>query len=323
MGFLAQVQISCFLLSYLVSLIGEVVQLLRGRSRIVRGTVVVFAVAGLLAHSSYLVTRSQHSGLPPLMSSGQDWLLVLAWLGVVLYLILLTTHQTLSHGLFMLPAVLLLVVVAVFVSDSSTSQIHAVAVRRWGMLHAASLVMGMAAVLGSTVGALMYLLHHQKLRSRSAWLRRFQFPSLETLAAFIRWMVIFSAPCLTAGLVTGFILLAISKQNGGSASVVQVAWTDPTIVTTVIMWLGMVVFLIRLLGNPNQSGKSVAQLCLVSGGFLLLTILGPMLLAESGAMQTFHGQAGVQDDDQQSPSSSQNNVNLASGSENGTEGDKP
>ena len=288
MGFLAQVQISCFLFSYLVSLFGEIMQLVRGRSTVLRWVVRVFAAAGLVAHTSYLITRSQNSGLPPLMSSGQDWLLVLAWLGVVLYLILLTTHQALSHGLFMLPAVLLLVVVAIFVSDSRTSSVNELAIRRWGMLHAASLVLGMASVLGSTVTALMYLMNHQKLRSRSAWLRRFQLPSLELLTAFNRWMVIFSAPCLTVGLVTGFILLALSRQSSGP---IQVRWTDPTIVTTVVMWLAMVFLLVRLLSHRHQSGKSVAQLSLISGGFLVLTILGPMLLAQSGAMQTFHGQA--------------------------------
>ena len=38
-----------------------------------------FAVAGLTAHTIYLVMRSQKSGLPPLLSSSQDWMLVLAW----------------------------------------------------------------------------------------------------------------------------------------------------------------------------------------------------------------------------------------------------
>ncbi|MCA9035323.1 MAG: cytochrome c biogenesis protein CcsA [Planctomycetaceae bacterium] len=304
MEFLAKVHISCFLLSYLVSLIGEISQLFRGRTRWMRVTVLSFTVAGLIAHTSYLVARSRTAGLPPLMTSGQDWLLVLAWLGVALYLVLLTTHDTLSHGLFMLPAVLLLVIVAVFVSDTATSQVHEVAIRRWGMLHAASLVLGMAAVLGSTVTAIMYLLNHQKLRNRSPWLSRFQLPSLESLSAINRWMVIFSAPCLTAGLLTGFVLLAMSNRND---TTIRIPWTDPTIVTTVVMWIAMVLMLLRLLNSEHHSGKSIAQLSLISGGFLLLTILGPMLLAETGAMKTFHGQNA----ERESNGSAQSQGNIA------------
>ena len=50
----------------------------------------------------------------------------------------------------------------------------------------------------------------------------------------------------------------------------------------------MIVLLFRLLVSPNQTGKSVAQLSLLSGGFLLITVLGPMLMAGSGHLNTFH-----------------------------------
>lgn len=286
MGFLAQVQISCFFFSYLVALGCELYQAVRGRPVGARWLLLGVMSAGLLAHSAYLITRSQQSGLPPLMSSGQDWLLVLAWLGAVLYLLLTLTHGHLAHGLFMLPAILLLVVVAVFVSDDATADLQQVAARRWGMLHAASLVLGMGAVLGAVLSAVMFLLQHQKLRGRVRWLRRLQLPSLEQLTAVNRWMVITSVPFLTVGLATGFILLVLDWRTNGRVSV---RWTDPTIITTIAVWLAMVALLVRLLISRRQSGKAVAQLSLLSGGFLLITILGPMLLSRSGAISTFHG----------------------------------
>ncbi len=298
MGFLAQVQISCFLFSYLASLACEVYQVTRNRTPVIRWIILCFTAAGLLAHTAYLFTRSQQSGLPPLMSSGQDWLLVLAWLGAVLYLVLTAAYGSLAHGLFMLPAILLLVVVAVFVSDDITSDLPQTANRRWGMVHAASLVLGMGSVLGATLSAVMYLLHHQKLRGRAGWLRRIQLPSLEQLTTLNRRMVILSVPCLTVGLFSGFILLmmnidtaALTPTDGGRKALIR--WSDPTIVTTIIVWLAMVILLIRLLVTKGQSGKSVAQMSLLSGGFLLVTILGPMLLAQSGAISTFHGSGGT------------------------------
>jgi hypothetical protein len=256
--------------------------------------IVGFTTAGFIAHTAFLVTRSQKVGLPPLLTSQQDWLLVLAWLGSLLYLILLLTHRQLAHGIFMLPAILLLVVVAIFASDQSGGNLQADAMRRWGMFHAASLVLGIGAVLGTSITGLMYLLHHQRLRSRSNWLKNLTLPSLENLSVWNRWMVIFSVPCLTIGLLTGFLLTWWKTAGQAQA----VSWTDPIIVTTVFAWLAMVVLLFRLLSSAHQSGKAVAQLSLLSGGFLLITVLGPMMLAGSGNLDTFHGRPRSSADDE-------------------------
>lgn len=290
MSFLAQVHISCFLLSYLVALICEAFQVFRRHSAVTRVLLIGFTIAGFVAHTAFLITRSQQAGLPPLLTSQQDWLLVLAWLGGLLYVILLLTHRHMAQGMFMLPAILLLVVVAIFVSRESPQNLDEVALRRWGMFHATSLVLGIGAVVGSAISGLMYLLHHQRLRSRSGWLRKLTLPSLENLTAMNRWMVVFSVPCLTIGLLTGFLLISWSHDAGTQDAV---SWTDPTILTTVIVWLAMVVVLVRLLSSSHQTGKAVAQLSLLSGGFLLITVLGPMLLAGSGKLETFHGRSAA------------------------------
>ena len=284
MNLLAKVHIYCFLLSYLIALGLELMQYLRGRSAALRALTLISAAAGFLAHTVFLISHSQKSGLPPLLASQQDWLLVLAWLGGLLYLILLWTHHQHANGLFMLPAMILLIIVAIFVSNQSAGNLKVLAQQRWGMFHATSLVLGIGAVLGATISGLMYLLHHQRLRSRSGWLQKLSLPSLENLTAMNRWMVVFSFPCLTIGLLTGFLLITWRKSE-----MEPVHWTDPTIVTTVIVWLAMVVLLVRLLSSTQQSGKAVAQLSLLSGGFLLVTVLGPMLLSGSGKLNTFHG----------------------------------
>ncbi len=290
MGFLAQVQIYCFLMSYAASLIGEVWLLQHRQSTLARVVIIAFTAAGFLAHTAYLVTQSQAAGLPPLLSSQQDWLLVLAWIGALLYMVLLLTHRQLAHGVFMLPAILLLVIVAVFVSQKTTGNLDQLALRRLKMFHAASLVLGIAAVVGAAISGLMYLLHHHRLRSRTGWLQKLALPSLENLTAVNRWMVVFSVPCLTIGLVTGFILIFWSRSaNAGNS----IRWTDPTIITTVIVWVAMIVLLVRVLAGSHQTGKSVAQLSLLSAGFLLTTVLGPMILSGSGNLSTFHSGSPV------------------------------
>ncbi len=53
--------------------------------------------------------------------------------------------------------------------------------------------------------------------------------------------------------------------------------------------LAMVAVLIRTMKAAQRPGRSVAMLSFLSGGFLLLTVLGPMLLAGAGSLNSIHG----------------------------------
>ena len=275
MAFLAKVQLSCFLLSYLVALGGEVYQVLRKRTALTRSLLVGFGAAGLIAHTAYLVNRSSESGLPPLVGSSHDWLLVLAWLGALLYLLIVGTGQRLAVGLFLLPVVLGLVLMATFVDQSVAQAARQVASHRWGMLHASALVIGMGTVALATICALMYLLQYQKLTGRGRYLHLFQFPSLEKLTSLNHWLVAATVAMLTVGLVTGFILAAMKHNSDAGAF----EWSDPIVWGTTVVWAVMVLALVWLLKRKDQSGRQVARLTFLAGGFLLLTIFGLMLLS--------------------------------------------
>jgi len=286
LGFLSQVHLFCFLLSYLAAFVGELFQVLRGRSKAVRAGQLVFTAAGLVAHTAYLVARSRQSGLPPLVGSSHDWLLVLAWLGGVLYLAIAVTHPKTAQGLFLLPAVLGLIVMANFVEAASGVKVQEIATRRWGMLHASTLVLGIAAVAAATMSALMYLLQHKGLRRPKSRLHRLRLPSLERLTVVNRWLVVGSVPMLTAGLFTGFVLATMVKKNDMASAF---RWSDPVVVGTLIVWCLMVAVLAWMLIQKDQTGRSVARLTVVAGGFLLLTIFGLTLL--SGGFHQSRGAA--------------------------------
>lgn len=279
MAFLSKVHLSCFVLSYLVAFGGELTQLVRARTKILRWVILVATCAGLLAHSAYLVTRSQTSDLPPLVGSSHDWLLVLAWLGGLVYLLVTALQQRISLGPFLLPIVFALIGLALLVEDgASVGEVRERATHRWGMLHAATLVLGISSVFSSTVCAVMYLLQYQKLRGGGSWLHRLQFPSLERLTSVCYWLASATVLLLTVGLVTGFVL---SIQGSGE----PFEWTDPTVAGTVIVWGLMVTIFVWQIRHPDESGRKVARLTLLAGGFLLLTVFGLMLL--SGGV---HGQ---------------------------------
>lgn len=274
-GFLVKVHLSCFLLTYLVALAIEIFQLLRQRTAVTRSLQILCAVAGLLAHTAYLANRSMNSQLPPLVGSSHDWLLVLAWLGGLMYLLAVLVQDRVAFGVFLLPLTISLVIMAVFVEDSAVDADRKLAVHRWGMLHAATLVIGLGSVAAATICALMYLLQYQKLRGGRSWLHRLQLPSLEQLTLLNRWLVVATVAMLTIGLVTGFVLTAITRDGTGSVF----RWSDPIVAGTILVWAIMVGTLSWLLSRKDQSGRQVARLTVVAGGFLLLTILGLMLLS--------------------------------------------
>src|SRR5580704_13056754 len=114
----------CFLASYLVAFILELSRLV-GRSAISRFVMIGFGLAGFLAHTLYLLNRSQQTHLPPLLASTHDWMLVLAWVLALCYLILTLLQKELAVGVFALPVVLLLASSAYFVNREPYAAIHA------------------------------------------------------------------------------------------------------------------------------------------------------------------------------------------------------
>lgn len=264
MEFLLQVNLSCFLLSYLVALAAEVTQFFRARSGTLQTTVFVAILAGLVAHTAYLIARFNQSGLPPLVGSSHDWMLVLAWLGVVICLLLLLSTKS-AQAIFLLPVIVVLVLLAISVDAAPSDVDRSGSGRSWAILHAASLVIGMALVAAASVSALMYLMQYQKLQGKIAWVRRLRLPSLERLTIINYWLVIGCYPLLTVGLFSGFIL---------SAGETSVPWTDPIIGATVVVWIIMSINLLLLLRTRDQTGRAVARRTLLAGALLLVSILG-------------------------------------------------
>ncbi|MGD9856141.1 MAG: hypothetical protein AB7U20_14450, partial [Planctomycetaceae bacterium] len=141
---LSNVTLLCFFSSYLCALALELTRLWV-KSAVVRWTAIGFTAAGFTAHMAYLFSRAGAADLPPLLSSTHDWLLVLAFLAVVMYLFVGVLDRSLGFGLFLLPIVLLLVGASRFVDRSTNPQLSAV--RGWGMLHASRWVRGATGVV--------------------------------------------------------------------------------------------------------------------------------------------------------------------------------
>lgn len=277
----AKVSVFCFLASYLVALALEGVRLLK-HTTINRLFMIGFASAGLAAHTIYLIIRSRQSGLPPLLSSSHDWMLVLAWIAVLFYLVLTAVDRNLLIGLFLLPLVLVLIASTYFISDSPNTVMDTQP--QWKMLHASLLVLGIAGVIMGIVLSMMYLFQHYRLKNKHTMKPGLKIPNLERLARMNWWAIVLSVPLLTLGLATG-VGLAWQSKYGDE----PISFRDPVVLGNGLAWLVMIVFFGWLLITKRPTGKQVAWLTVWAAGFLLLTLIGLQVLS-GRSISTWHTQ---------------------------------
>ena len=262
----SRIGVGCFLATYAVVFCLEWLRLI-GRSQINRALILLGGGIGLLTHTFYLIVRFNTTQLPPLLSSSQDWLLVLAWLAVVSYLFLTALDRDLAVGIFLLPIVLILIAATYFVSDLPNRQLDSL--YGWKMLHAALLVLGMLGVLVGFVLSMMYLVQQWRLRHHQMTPTGLGLPNLEKLARLNRWAVIIAVPLLTLGMGTGVGLGLYAKSNQ-----VSIPFNDPVIIGSSVSWLAMFALFVWLMATPRTTGRQVASLTLWAAGFLILTLLG-------------------------------------------------
>lgn len=264
--------IICFLASYLVAFCLELTRF-RGKGALGRSISLGFAVAGLLAHTWYLLNRSAEANLPPLLSSTHDWMLVVAWLIVLVYLIVGVLQKEFALGVFVLPVVIGMVVTTYGLNHAPNSELYVVQARRsWGMLHAALLVFGFVAAFAGVVSALMYLLQHRRLKTRHAESGGFKMPSLSRLAIVNRWALVLSFVLLTLGYASG-LFLALNPQG----EAVSVSLTEPVVFISGIVWLVLSGLFGWIMVNRGPVGRQVAWLTIFGLGGVLLTLVGLQL----------------------------------------------
>jgi uncharacterized membrane protein len=275
-----KITVLCFLASYLSAFGLECVCLVRP-SQWFRLGAIVASVAGLTAHTLYLLNQSRQAGLPPLLSSSHDWFLVLAWLAIVVYLFLSLVDRDLALGLFLLPLVLVLIASSYFVSkvaspvvNLASDEMQRSAIRGWGMLHATLLVFGIGCVLVGLVLSVMYLVQHRRLKHKHAMQNGMTLPSLERLARMTWWAIGTAVPLLLFGMLTGIGLWYARLREDAATSLL-----DPVVIGNGVVWLGMMALFAWLRFTRRSAAKQVAWLTVWAFGLLLATLVGLEVLS--------------------------------------------
>jgi ABC-type uncharacterized transport system permease subunit len=157
---------------------------------------------------------------------------VLALILVLLFLVVYWRYRSVSLGIFVLPIVFLLTVLAAFRPGQETfsAPIHT----GWIIVHIVLLLAAYAALVVSLLASVLYLIQERRLKSKSSklhWLPAIDMP-LETIDQLALKTLLFGLPCMTAGLLIGAL---IAQADYGAKY-----FADPKILLTFGLWIAYI-----------------------------------------------------------------------------------
>jgi ABC-type transport system involved in cytochrome c biogenesis permease subunit len=253
-----RITVFCFAASYAVALLAEVLHLLRPL-RVERWVRTCFAAAGLIAHTLYLAVQQ------PALASQFGSLLFLAWILAVFYFFGSLHHRRSAWGLFTLPLVLgLVLLAAAFGKPEASDEGYRFA---WGAIHGGLLLLAAVGVCVGFLASVMYLAQARKLKSKIGPREGLRLFSLERLEAMNRRAINLAFPLLTAGVLIGaFLMLQEQETLSG--------WADPKVLGAMVLW-AVFALVLYLRYGLHLSGRRLALLTILAFALLLLTLVTP------------------------------------------------
>jgi len=263
-----RITVFCFGASYACAMVLELAQLCWPRP-VQRLLATGFAGAGLLAHTLFLLAR-------PLALSSQFWsMLFLAWILAVFYVYGSVHHRRVAWGVFVLPVVLGLTVLAGAFDQSESARDTSwwrslLSVRGetfWVTTHIGLLLLAAVGVCVGFVASVMYLVQAWRLKAKALPGHGVRLLSLERLEAMNRRAVNLAFPLLTAGVLVGGALML--QQPGQLRD-----WSDPKVWGSVVLWV-VFALLLYLRYGAHVRGRRLAFLTIMAFALLILTLASP------------------------------------------------
>jgi ABC-type uncharacterized transport system permease subunit len=199
---------------------------------------------------------------------------VLALILALAFLAVYGWYRSVAVGIFVLPIVFLLTMLAAFRPGEET---FTVPIRTgWILLHIVLLLAAYAALVLSLLASLLYLIQERRLKSKSTSFR-FLPPldtPLETIDQIALKTLLFGLPCMTAGLLIGSV---IAQHDFGATY-----FRDPKILLAFAMWLVYVV-MIHIRRLSGLRGRRAVYL----SSFVFLVVLAVWAANQFSAVHRF------------------------------------
>ncbi len=222
---------------------------------------------GLLAHAGAIaVVAARIHRLP--VTDVRSALSFYAFLVTLAFFFVYLRYRITSLGLFMLPLVFLLTLIAALHAEHS---FDSSAFRGgWLLIHIGSTILGYTGFFLTFVAAVMYLMQEKELKSRKPRALYYRLPSLEVLDELYYRSLVFGLPFLSVGMVTGFVWATRTWKG---------PWElDPKILASLVTWLiYLVLFSTRVSGGWR--GRRAAYGAIFGFAAVMVTFLGISLLS--------------------------------------------
>ena len=241
---------------------------IRRRGSLSKGALGALA-AGLVFHgASLLVSGAQSHHLPVPVTDVRSAVSFFAFDVTLAFFLLYLRYRITSLGLFTLPFVFLLALIAAlgpgpsFDSPSFRGN--------WLTVHIASTFLGYTGFFLTFVAAVMYLIQASELKSKSPNTFYYRLPSLEVCDRLYFYSLVFGNAFLAIGLVTGFVWASRTWQG---------SWElDPKILASLVTWLiYLTLFSTRVSGN--WGGRRAAYGAIFGFAAVMVTFLGVTFLS--------------------------------------------
>lgn len=235
-----------------------------------------------LVQSIFLLNLARKAGAVPITTVFES-LLVLSWIFAAIGLYLMVrAPKPVAVGIFVLPLVVALVAMAGLSAPRTAEWGNwRGATAFWGTVHGVFLIAGAVSTCIAFAAGLMYLAQANRLKHKRPPRFGFTLPSLEQSERVNRGAITVAFPLLTFGLMIGLIL-SLSARGGGTAP--SLRWSDPKVVSALLMWLAFAV-LLHARFRPAMRGRSVVWLTIIAFAFMVFTWVG----VEALHLPTAHG----------------------------------
>lgn len=218
------------------------------------------------------ITLTAAIGLRSSVSNGTELtgphntLVLLAWALLIVYFVMEHLIKAKVYGTFLVPAAVVLLIVAQFLSGATPKGITAEELRlldSWRVgFHVALIVFANAGFAVGGAGSALYLVQDAQLKAHKTTALFRRLPSLSQTQNLARRAIAMAFPAYTAGMVLG-IIRAVETDVAGW-------WADPRIMLSGLVWLIFGTYLVRVYRH-GISARSAAWIAIV--GLVVVVIL--------------------------------------------------
>src|SRR5437868_2569116 len=241
---------------------------------------------GWLVQTVFLAILAVKRPMAPVGTSFGS-LMLLSWVVALIGLYLMVrSPKPVAVGMFVLPLVLGLVVGAGWFAPRHSDWLDwGGTVAFWGTVHGVFLLAGAVFTCVAFFAGLMYLAQMRRLKAKRPSRTGLKLPSLEQSERINRGAITIAFPLLTFGLLIGLVLSLAARGAGHPPATAHVLrWTDPKVLSALVMWLVFAV-LLHARFRPAMRGRSMMVLTIVAFTFLVFAWVG----VEALQLPTAHG----------------------------------